>query len=114
MPCEFEDLAVDIGSRAVLYVRWQIFQKAANTAKGAYKKKSDYIFHNICRMIAYKFDGVHVDEQQEYKKLSLLTGLERSALVSLEMEVLDAIDWRIRLIKTEMPPNSCNECVNSQ
>jgi len=46
-------------------------------------------------MIAIKFSGTNIKSKDEYRKLSFETGLSQNDLQKLEMEVLEAIDWRI-------------------
>jgi hypothetical protein len=94
---EYEKLATCIGSRAHRHVVWSKFRISSQRAKGDYKNKHGpiYIFHNICRMIAIKFSGTNIKSKDEYRKLSFETGLSQNDLQKLEMEVLEAIDWRI-------------------
>jgi hypothetical protein len=95
--CEFEELAFGIGSRAFTVVNWKLFTKSAATSKGQYRKKNGhiFIFHNVCRMIAFKFAGTSVSSKRQYLKLSHETGVSCGTLQVLEIEILNAIDWRV-------------------
>lgn len=98
MPKELEGLATNIRLRAALYIRWALFYKSSVNARGRYKKRPRHILHNICRMIAFKFDGAQIDERMHYQSLSRNTGVAPPILRILELEVLDAIQWQVRFL----------------